>query len=79
MRPDGLAALFPDIQVPALPFIAGYALRVESLAIAEGCLKRGGIAVRRKDETLTARFPAELGIGFWLFVEAPSALLWRRR
>jgi hypothetical protein len=78
MRPDALRSAFPDLPIPALPFIAGYALRVESLATAEACLKRGGIAVTRKDKTLTARFPAELGIGFWLLVEAPSALLWRQ-
>jgi hypothetical protein len=78
MRPDGLAALFPDMEVPTLPFIAGYALRVESLALAEVCLERGGIDFSRTGETLTALFPAELGIGFWLFVEKPSALLWRQ-
>lgn len=77
MRPDGLAALFPDIRVPALPFIAGYGLRVESLAQAEVCLERGGIDFRKKDETLTALFPEELGIGFWQFVEKPSSLFWR--
>jgi hypothetical protein len=77
MRADDFAALFPDISAPTLPFMAGYALRVESLAAAEACLTRGDIAFSNKDETLTVRFPAELGIGFWLLVEEPSALPWR--
>jgi hypothetical protein len=35
-------------------------------------MRRGGIAARREDERLVARFPRELGEGAWVFVEARS-------
>jgi hypothetical protein len=78
MRPDALASLFSGSAIPALPFVAGYGLRVESLAVAEDCLAGAGIAFSRKGQTLTAQFPTALGIGFWQFAENPSALFWRQ-
>jgi hypothetical protein len=75
---DALAAMFPELPIPLLPFVAAYGIRVESLATAADCLRHGGIEFVRGDGTLLVPFPAELGIGLWLFVEQPARLLWRR-
>ena len=72
-----LAALLPDVAVPRLPFMAAYALRVASLAVADKVLRNGGIAVRRAGDVLIAGFPPEIGTGAWLFVERADALPWR--
>lgn len=73
-----LAALFPALPIPALPFAAAYGIRVESLAAAADSLNRGGVGFTRKDGALVVPFPPELGLGLWLFVEQPARLLWRQ-
>lgn len=71
------AALLPGVPIPNLPFVGAYGLRVTSLATAEAALRRGGIAPRKADGSLTAGFPDELGAGAWVFVESPTQLPWR--
>ena len=45
--------------------------------IAGAALRTGGIAARRDGSVLTAKFPDELGLGAWVFVEQAAALPWR--
>src|SRR5262249_49773965 len=71
------ARFLPEVAVPSLPFVGAYAGTVASLAHAEQALQAGGLAARRDGAMLIARFPRELGLRAWLFVEAPSALPWR--
>jgi len=73
-----LTRLLP-VTAPPLPFIAGYAIRVDSLAAAERALQSGGVAAERRGGILTAPFPAALGQGAWLFVERGGDLPWRVR
>lgn len=77
MDAKALAAVLPDVAVPALPFIGAYALAVASLDQAEQALRAGGVAARRAGPMLIAMFPPELGRGAWMFVETASALPWR--
>ncbi len=74
-----LARLLPRVAAPPLPFIAAYAIRVDSLAAAERALQSGGIAAERSGRMLIAPFPPELGRGAWLFVEHAADLPWRAR
>ena len=74
-----LARLLPHVQVPSLPFIAGYAIRVQSLDAAERALRSGPVAAERSGRMLVTPFPAELGRGAWLFVERADDLPWRTR
>ena len=76
---SSLARLLPRVTAPPLPFIAAYAIRVDSLAAAERALRSGAIAAERSGPMLVAPFPAELGRGAWLFVERAADLPWRAR
>jgi hypothetical protein len=76
--PDAVPRLFDGITVPDLPFIAGYGLRVGSLAAATACLRAGGIAYGEHDRCVIAPFPDALGIGAWAFVERAADLPWRK-
>jgi hypothetical protein len=71
------AALLPEVPIPSLPFIGGYGLRVGSLATVESVLQRGDMARRKAGGSLVARFPQELGLGAWVYVEDFGALPWR--
>jgi len=71
------AELLPEVKIPSLPFIGAYGVAVLSLEKAEAALRQGQIAMRRIGRALVAKFPEELGIGAWLFVEQPSDLPWR--
>jgi hypothetical protein len=75
---SALATLLPEVAIPHLPFMAGYAVRVWSLDDTETVLRLGGIAARRDGGVLVAAFPAEIGVGAWLFVERAADLPWRR-
>jgi hypothetical protein len=72
-----LARVLPLLTAPALPFIAAYAIRVDSLARVEALLRSGGVAAERSGRTLVVTFPAELGQGAWLFAERAGDLPWR--
>ncbi len=69
---------FGEVAVPRLPFMGAYALRVPSLAAVERIAAASGLASRRDSETLIVPFPAELGLGAWVFTERAGALRWRR-
>jgi Glyoxalase-like domain len=74
-----LARLLPRVAAPPLPFIAGYAIRVDSLDVTERALASGRVASNRRGSMLLAPFPVELGQGAWLFVEHAVDLPWRAR
>ena len=42
---------------------------MKSLPVLEALLVKAGLPTRRTGETLTAPFPAELGLGAWRFSE----------
>ena len=71
------ARILPEIAVPSLPCIGMVALGVERLEATEGVLISLGNRVTRRERMLIAPFPAELGIGAWLFVENAADLPWR--
>jgi hypothetical protein len=77
MAGETFAAMFPDIALPRLPFIGAYAVRVASLPAMASLLQGQGLGVRRIDSALVVPFPAELGVGAWLFVENAAQLPWR--
>lgn len=75
---NGLSELLPEVATTTLPFIAGYAVRVQSLAAAETAVSSADCEWRAFEDGVVACFPAELGEGAWFFVERASALPWRR-
>jgi hypothetical protein len=77
VAPDALSDLVPDLIVPTLPFIGFYAIAVKSLDALERHLTLGRVAFSRRAQATVARFPDALGMGTWVFVEAPQALPWR--
>ena len=68
----------PEVAIAKLPFMVGYALRVQSLAAAEAAVDRADLEWRAIEDGIVATFPAELGEGAWFFVERADALPWRR-
>jgi hypothetical protein len=68
----------PEVAITALPFMLGYALRVESLAAAEMAVDGADLEWHAFENGIAAAFPAELGDGAWFFVERASGLPWRR-
>jgi hypothetical protein len=75
--PGAFAAMFPEIPIPGLPFMAAYAVRVQSLAVVETMLNEQQMAMRRLAAALVVPFAEELGFGAWLFVENARDLPWR--
>ncbi len=75
---DRVAERLPEVAIAELPFMAGYALCVQSLAAAEIAVDRADLEWRAINDGIIAAFPAELGEGAWFFVERASALPWRR-
>jgi hypothetical protein len=69
MAVDAFTKLFPELPIPDLPFMAGCAIAVRSLAETTRVFVRGGIAVRPYGPAVVARFPDALGHGAWLFSE----------
>ena len=64
---DAFSRRFPELIIPGLPFIGVCTIGVESLATAEGALRRGQLLARRDSEGLLVLFPKALGTGGWLF------------
>jgi Glyoxalase-like domain len=77
ISPEVLARFAPGLAPPALPFIGLYAIAVKSLAALERCL-HGATVLARSADAMLVRFPGELGIGGWMFVEQASSLPWRK-
>lgn len=74
---DRASEKLPEVAFSAPPFIVGYALRVESLAVAEAAVDDAGLEWHAFEGGIAAAFPAELGEGAWFFVETAAALPWR--
>jgi hypothetical protein len=77
MPREAFASMFPEISIPGLPFLGAYAIQVQSLTVAENLLRHGGLNARRLGGALVVPFPADIGIGAWLFVENGRDLPWR--
>ena len=75
---DRITERVPEVPITKLPFMAGYALRVQSLAAAEMAVDRVDLEWHAFEDGITAAFPVELGRGAWFFVERASDLPWRR-
>jgi hypothetical protein len=75
---DRVTERLPEVPITSLPFIVGYAVRVQSLAAAEAAVDDAGLDWHAFDDGIAAAFPAELGEGAWFFVERADALPWRR-
>lgn len=75
---DRITERLPEIAITRLPFMAGYALRVQSLATAENVVDRADLEWHAFEDGIAAVFPIELGQGAWFFVENPTGLPWRR-
>jgi hypothetical protein len=75
---DRVTERLPEVPITQLPFMAGYALQVGSLAAAEAAVDRAGLEWRAIDDGIIAAFPVELGEGAWFFVERAAALPWRK-
>ena len=73
------ARVVPNAPVPGLPFIAGYALRVDSLTKTINFLRANGVAFEQRGKLVFAPFPAALGQGVWIFVEQIADLPWRAK
>jgi hypothetical protein len=66
-----------ELPIPRLPFAAAYGLAATSVAVSEEKLRVGGIATERRGRSVLAKFPEDLGIGCWSFVENAADLSWR--
>jgi hypothetical protein len=66
------AQKFPQVPIPSLPFIGAYGIWAGSLETVERTLMQGGLIAQRRDQSLVAVFPGELGCGAWVF-SCPSA------
>jgi hypothetical protein len=74
---DALADLLPEVPMRARPFMAGYAIGVQSLATAAAIVQSANLQWRAFPGGIVVCFPDELGAGAWLFVESAAALPWR--
>jgi len=75
---DRITERLPEVPITKLPFMAGYALRVKSLAVAETVVDRANLEWHAFEEGIATAFPVELGQGAWFFVEHAAGLPWRR-
>jgi hypothetical protein len=75
---DRITERLPEVAITSLPFMAGYALRVQSLAIAERTVDRADLQWHAFEDGIAAAFPIDLGQGAWFFVEHAAGLPWRR-
>jgi hypothetical protein len=75
---DRITERLPEVAITRLPFMAGYALRVQSLSIAETVIDRADLEWHAFEDGIAAAFPIELGQGAWFFVEHAAGLPWRR-
>jgi hypothetical protein len=75
---DRASEKLPEVPATTLPYMLGYAVRVQSLAAAEAAVESADLEWRAIEGGLVACFPSELGAGAWFFVEDAAALPWRR-
>jgi len=77
VAPATFGKIAPGMAVPSLPFIGLYAVAVKSIPVLESHLTRCGAEFARHADSILVRFPDELGIGAWMFVERAGNLPWR--
>lgn len=77
VAPEQLLRWVPELTIPSLPFVAMYAVVVQSLEILERALQSGRVGFVRRGAYTLAPFPSSLGVGAWMFVEDPRHLPWR--
>src|SRR5207247_686052 len=70
MSAEVFAHTLPELAIPSLPFAGAYGIKVKSLAVLKDILHRAGVKIRRREQTLIAPFPEELGQGAWMFSDA---------
>jgi hypothetical protein len=75
---DRAAEKLPEVPATTLPFMLGYAVRVQSLAAAEAAVESADLEWRAFEGGMVTCFPSELGAGAWFFVEDAATLPWRR-
>ncbi len=75
---DRITERLPEVPITRLPYMVGYAIRVQSLAIAERAVDRADLEWHVFEDGIAAVFPLELGQGAWFFVEHAAGLPWRR-
>jgi hypothetical protein len=66
-----------DVAIPSLPFVGLYAVSVASASRLCEILQRNAITFAQQGECVLARFPSDLGVGTWAFVENSKDLPWR--
>jgi hypothetical protein len=69
----------PNVTVPSLPFLAAYAIRVDSLIAIANLLRANGMKFEQHGRMLFVVFPRALGQGAWIFVEQTADLPWRAK
>jgi hypothetical protein len=74
----GLPEVLPEVATASVPFMAGYAIKVESLEAVETIVESADLDWRAFEEGIVACFPTALGEGAWIFVEDAAALPWRK-
>jgi hypothetical protein len=75
----GFTRAVPGLPIPSLPFIAAYALRVDSLIATAKLFRAGGLTFEQRGKMMFAPFPPALGQGAWIFVEQSTDLPWRAK
>ena len=66
------ADAYPEIAIPALPFMGAYGVTVRSLDVAEAVMRKGGLSGRRTSDRLVVPYPEALGHGAWLFTASAA-------
>jgi len=74
---DAFEAALPEIAIPSPPFMGAYGVHVGSLGLVERTLRAAGLQARSLGDCLAAPFPAELGVGAWLFADSREVSLFR--
>ena len=66
---DAWLARWPDVAIPALPFMGECTIEVTGLAATDRALDAGGLTRLAGQGGRSVRFPRALGHGVWTFVE----------
>jgi hypothetical protein len=69
----------PNVPLRGPPFIAAYAVRVDSLIATVNLLRANGMRFEQQGRMVFVAFPAALGQGAWIFVEQTADLPWRAK
>ncbi|MGE0626570.1 MAG: VOC family protein [Hyphomicrobiaceae bacterium] len=68
LSPGAWHARWPQLRVPADPYMGQYGIAVRSLAEARSAIKAAGLVVLHDNpQSVAVRFPPEVGYGVWTF------------